>query len=96
MPSKFTFMNVMPRENFGELFRFFPKGLKAIKIQTKFKSCLLPEFVIQIHLELELVTQRKIIPFYLFCHPKRLVNFGVQEGQFCQFKNPTGREKNKF
>jgi hypothetical protein len=37
----------MPRDNFGELLGFFPKGLVPIKIQTKFKYWLLSEFVIQ-------------------------------------------------
>jgi hypothetical protein len=40
-------METMSRENFGELLGFFPKGLMPLKIQTKFKSCLFPEFVIQ-------------------------------------------------
>jgi hypothetical protein len=31
MPSKFIFMKIMPRENFGELFRFFPQRFDALK-----------------------------------------------------------------
>jgi hypothetical protein len=47
LPYKFIFMETMSRENFGELLGFFPKGLMPLKIQTKFKSCMFPEFVIQ-------------------------------------------------
>jgi hypothetical protein len=37
----------MPGYNFGELLGFSPKGLVPLKIQTKLKSFLLPEIVIQ-------------------------------------------------
>jgi hypothetical protein len=47
MSSKFIFLKIMTRENFGELFKLFSKDLMPLKIQMKFKSCLLHEFVIQ-------------------------------------------------
>jgi hypothetical protein len=47
LPSKFIFLKVMPRDNFGELLGFFPKGLVLLKIQTNFKYWLLPKFLIQ-------------------------------------------------
>jgi hypothetical protein len=47
MSYKFILLKIMPRYNFGELLGFFAKGLLPLKIQTKFKSGLLLEFVIQ-------------------------------------------------
>jgi hypothetical protein len=79
IPSKFIFLKIIPRDNFGELFRFFPKGLVHLTIQTKFKSCLVPEFVIQNRLEFEFVPNSKVVLFYLFYHPKKICNFSSSE-----------------
>jgi hypothetical protein len=86
-------MKIEPRENFGELFRFFTKGLMHLKIQTKFKSCLLPEFVIHNPFGICIFPEREVVPFYLFCHSQSLVNFRVREGSFINLQNPIRREK---
>jgi hypothetical protein len=96
MPCKFIFMEIIPGENFGELFRFFPKGLMPIKIQTKFKSCLLSEFIIQKPFwNLNLSPKGKLFPFIYFVTPKRSVIFGAREGWICQFTK-CAQEKRKW
>jgi hypothetical protein len=52
-----------------------PKGLMPLKIQTKIKSCLLPEFVIQYPFDILICGKMNVAPFYLFCHPKIFANF---------------------
>jgi hypothetical protein len=52
-----------------------PKGLMPLKIQTKIKSCLLPEFVIQYPFDILICGKMNVSPFYLFCHPKIFANF---------------------
>jgi hypothetical protein len=97
MSSEFIFLKIMPRYNFGELFIFFSKGLVPLKIQTKFKSCLLPEFVIQILMEFEFVTKGKVVYFYLFCHSKTFGNFWtLKRVVFPYSKVAPGREIFKF
>jgi hypothetical protein len=71
VPSKFIFSKIIPKENFGQLLGFFPKGLMPLKIQNKFKYCLLPEFVIQN--TFGICAQKE--SYYLFCQPKTLVIF---------------------
>jgi hypothetical protein len=36
-PTKFTFVKIKSKENFGEFLRFFPEGLNPFKIHIRFK-----------------------------------------------------------
>jgi hypothetical protein len=72
MQSKFTFIKTMTRENFCELFRFFPKGLMSLKIQTKFKSCLLLEFVIQNPFAFWIYSQKNSWSFLFILSPRKI------------------------
>jgi hypothetical protein len=61
--SKFTVLNVRVKKIFGEFIEFFIKGLNPFKIQTKFKLDLFLGFYFKIHLNFELLSIRKVVPF---------------------------------
>jgi hypothetical protein len=43
--TKFTFVKIKPRENFGEFIRFSPEGLSPFKIHRRFKFEYVPGFL---------------------------------------------------
>jgi hypothetical protein len=63
----------MSREIFGKFIEFLLKGLIQFKIQTKFKVDLFPRFYFKIHLEFEILSQSKVVPFEVTFH---LAKFG--------------------
>jgi hypothetical protein len=69
MPSKFIFLNIMPRYNFGELCKFFPKGVVPLKIQTNFKFGFIPDFVIQNPFGIQICVQTKSCSFLFILVP---------------------------
>jgi hypothetical protein len=58
-------MKIMESLNFGELSRFFLKGLNPFKFQIKFKFELFLEFLIPIHEDFEDDPKRKVVPYHL-------------------------------
>jgi hypothetical protein len=56
----------MSRKIFGEFREFFPTGLDSFKIQTKLNLVLLPEFVIQILLEIWTYPQKERCSFFIY------------------------------
>jgi hypothetical protein len=94
MPSKFILMKIIHGENFGQLFRFFPKGLMPIKIQTKFKYWLLPKFVTQKPFGIWICPQKEhYSPLYIFFTPKSVVIFCSGRADLSIYKVCLGEKK---
>jgi hypothetical protein len=49
-PTKFTFVKIKAKENFGEFLRFFPEGLNPFKIHRRFKFESVPKLITWISL----------------------------------------------
>jgi hypothetical protein len=82
----------MSRKIFGEFREFFPTGLDSFKIQTKLNLVLLPEFVIQILLEIWTYPQKERCSFFIYHLAEFAKKIGAQDVQRLYFSNRSNFE----
>jgi hypothetical protein len=76
----------MQRYNFGKFLGFFAKGLNHFKIQTKFKSWLLPKYIIQNPFRICICAQKESCSFLFILSPQKVwYFFKFENGSFAIF-----------